>query len=85
MEKMKHSQGKKTGGVGRPRGVLGGDRRACAEKVAMDKRAAMRAAKKARRRTEGEPIYPYKCVGCGAWHIGHSRIVEEKMRGMEDE
>lgn len=85
MGKRKHSDGGRPGGVGRPRGVLGGNERACTRKVAMDKKAAVKQAKNARRRTGGEPIYPYLCEGCGAWHIGHSKVVEERMRGGGDE
>jgi hypothetical protein len=84
MERPKHREKKGTIPAGRPKGVLNGDYRGCTRKSAMSKKAAMKQAKSARGRTGGEPIYAYQCGSCGAWHIGHSKITEEIMKGDED-
>lgn len=43
--------------------------RSCDRKRAYGARCARLVAQ--RRRLAGEPVSPYRCFYCGAWHVGH--------------
>lgn len=45
-----------------------------------EKRVALSAARKARRREPGHGIYPYWCEYHGCFHIGHSNDVDKLKR-----
>jgi hypothetical protein len=52
-------------------------RNACRLKKPYDAFGAGIAALKARART-GEPIYPYKCLFCSNYHIGHNPLAAKR-------
>ena len=49
------------------------DARRCTRKKAYGKKTAIAVARKARKKTGGEPIHHYRCTHCGNWHVGHKR------------
>lgn len=51
---------------------------ACTRKRAVDRRTALRTARKMR--AEGEAVSAYRCPFCDAWHVGHVPSLD----GLED-